>query len=130
MFPKTVFMAIFLDIWPCFFNSAKLSCSSEVTILWVVHILSHIEKKNYFKGNSTINFTFFDGWKAESFSMFTKPLKRFAKVTSYIWDSTLMGPFFVQKTEKLILKKINSIKCLVSVRFFLHQKTHMYQVTN
>ena len=40
--------------------------------------------KNSFKGNSTINLTFFDGWKAESFSIFTKPFKRFAKVCSFL----------------------------------------------
>ena len=40
-----------------------------------------------------------------------------------------MCPFFAQKTERLILKKTNSMKCLVSVRVFLHQKIHMYQIT-
>ena len=31
---KNFFMAVFMDIWPCFLtNSAKLSCSSEVSTL-------------------------------------------------------------------------------------------------
>ena len=37
--PGNIFMAVFIDLWPCLFtlNSAKLSCSSEVTLL-SVHI--------------------------------------------------------------------------------------------
>ena len=36
----------------------------------------------------------------------------------YIQHLTLLGPFFVLKRKKLILKKINSMKGLVNVRFF------------
>ena len=48
----------------------------------------------------------------------------------------LMGPtFFEQKTNKIILKKINPIECLVTV-WFLYIKgpinvgSHLYKLTN
>ena len=35
--PVNIYMAIFIDLWPCLFtNSAKLSCSSEVTLRHLV----------------------------------------------------------------------------------------------
>ena len=46
----------------------------------------------------------------------------------------LLGLFFVQKLKKLILKKRNSMKGLVSVRVFyikgpINVESHMYKVT-
>ena len=46
-----------------------------------------------------------------------------------------MGPYFVQKTKRMILKKKNLMKGLVSVHFFhvkrpINDESHDYKVTN
>ena len=71
-----------------------------------------------------------------------KQTKRFAKVRSIFVSYFIRmrfnvnGSIFCTKMEKSILKKLNSMKCLVSVTFFftstnsINVKSHMYQVTN
>ena len=61
--------------------------------------------------------------------------KRFAKVRSIIVSyfihmrPNFNGSIFCTKNGKIDFEEINSMKCLVSVRVFLHQKIHMYQIT-